>query len=195
MVNSEKGGRNDDRHITVYRFAKVERKGDAGLWRIGNISNRGIMFEVGVSPCPNEVLTITLSDGLVLRGRVVWSGDGKCGVAFEEAVNACEILRQIVEDQEANRYRPLRVPVSFPAQLLTKDGPVTISVTTLSRSGVSFTCLRDFTPDTEIFLALIDGVWREGRICWSRKGQGGLSLKLPFTVPDLESMEQFQRRV
>lgn len=194
MRTTEKGGRNDDRYITVYRFAKVERDKDAGFWRIGNLSNRGMMFEVGVSPRPNERLTITLSDEIVLRGRVVWSGDGKCGVAFDEMINACEILRQLVADREVDRYRPLRISASFPAQLLTSDGPVTVTVTDISRSGVSFTSPRDLGSGTEIFLALMDGVWREGRICWSRKGRGGLSLKLPFAVADLESIEHFGRR-
>ena len=64
--------REDSRFHTVLRVALVTRERDMGLWRVRNISNRGIMLATRVQLVPGERLTIALSDAIVVAGRVVW---------------------------------------------------------------------------------------------------------------------------
>src|SRR3546814_1678492 len=89
----------EDRYLTVHRVAKVVRQDDKGLWRVRNMSNRGMLFEVDVPVSPNERLTIILSDAIRLTGRVMWSGDGRCGIVFDEPVHIGELLRALVAEQ------------------------------------------------------------------------------------------------
>ena len=46
---------------TVLRVAQVIREHDAGLWRVRNISDRGLMLAAHVQVVPGERLTVNLS--------------------------------------------------------------------------------------------------------------------------------------
>ena len=49
--------RGADRYRTVWRIAKVMRNGDAGLWRVRNMSDRGMML----AAAPSRVSSLTNS--------------------------------------------------------------------------------------------------------------------------------------
>src|SRR3546814_19166973 len=88
--------RGGDRHCTVYRLAKVERESDAGLWRVRNISDHGMMLATTIAVDPGERLKVALSEQVMLTGKVVGAGDGRCGVAFARVLDAVDIERQSV---------------------------------------------------------------------------------------------------
>src|SRR3546814_3573115 len=89
--------RGGNRQCTVYRLARIEREGDAGLWRVRNISDHGMMLATTVAVDPGERLQIALSEQTRLTGKVVWTREGRCGVEFDEAVDAVDILRRSAE--------------------------------------------------------------------------------------------------
>src|SRR3546814_3291933 len=68
--------RDGDRYRTVWRIAKVIRNGDAGLWRVRNISDRGLMLAADVPIAVGEKLGIALSDTVAPRGEGVWAEAG-----------------------------------------------------------------------------------------------------------------------
>src|SRR3546814_4575002 len=67
--------RGGDRHCTVYRLARIEREGDAGLWRVRNISDHGMMLATTVAVDPGDRLQIALSEQTRLTGKVVRSDE------------------------------------------------------------------------------------------------------------------------
>ncbi|MBL0915246.1 MAG: PilZ domain-containing protein, partial [Sphingopyxis sp.] len=85
-IGSENDRRGGDRYRTVWRIAKVVRDGDVGLWRVRNMSDRGMMLAADVPITVGEHLEIALSDAVSVKGTVVWSEGGRCGVAFDEEV-------------------------------------------------------------------------------------------------------------
>ena len=91
--------REGGRYRTVCRIAKILRDGDAGLWRVRNISDGGMMLAADVSIAVGERLQIALSDNVVLSARVVWSDNGRCGVAFDEEVDGAAVLKQLAAEQ------------------------------------------------------------------------------------------------
>ena len=192
LIGSAAERRADQRHITVYRVAKVRRAGDTGLWRVKNMSDRGMLFESGAAVAPNEKLEIALSETVILTGWVAWSGDGKCGVAFDKPIRAAELLRELVAERETDRYRHLRIPVCFAAKLLVDGEEREIVVTSLSQFGVGITYKGDLRETALVHVALADGVWRPGNVRWVRDEAAGLCLASAFALSDLESVKKYR---
>ncbi len=127
--------RGADRYRTVWRIAKVLRNGDAGLWRVRNMSDNGMMLAADVPIAVGERLEIALSDTVTLRGAVVWSDDGRCGVAFDKEVDVADVLKQLAAEQRATGYRQPRLPVDSRALVVTDEGTGSIELVDLSQHG------------------------------------------------------------
>lgn len=183
--------REDFRHLTIYRVAKILRADDAGLWRVKNMSDRGMLLATDAAITPNEKLQIVLSETITLSGRVVWSGDGQCGVMFDQPICAGETLRQLVAERETKNYRPLRLQVRCPARLLVESDEKAIVVTSISQFGIGFAHEQELPEAARVDLALTDSRWRSGTIRWSHDGMAGLCLASPFALPELESVRSF----
>lgn len=183
--------RADERHLTVYRMAMVSRADDAGLWRVRNMSDRGMLLETDATVVPNERLEIALSENIILPGRVVWSDEGRCGIAFDESISVAAMLQQLVAEREADGYRPLRLRVRCPARLLADAVEREVIVTSISQFGVGFTHEGALPESANVHVALADGVWRGGYIRWLRDGTAGLRLVSPFALSELESVRGF----
>lgn len=184
--------RGGDRYRTVWRIAKVVRNGDAGLWRVRNISDRGMMLAAEVPIAIGEKLEIALSDTVVLRGEVVWSDGGRCGVSFDKEVDVADVLKQLAAEQRATGYRQPRLPVSTQAQAVTDDGTTRIELVDLSQNGAGFVHDGHLEVGKELDLILAGGVKRRAIVRWSRAGRGGLWLTQPLDRADLESIHRFE---
>lgn len=185
--------RGGDRYRTVWRIAKVMRNGDAGLWRVRNISDRGMMLAAEVPIAIGEKLEIALSDTVMLRGEVVWSDGGRCGVSFDKEVDVADVLKQLAAEQRATGYRQPRLPVRTQAQAVTDDGTTTsIELVDLSQNGAGFVHDGHLEVGKELDLILAGDVKRRAIVRWSRAGRGGLWLTQPLDRADLESIRRFQ---
>lgn len=192
--SSEAGGdrRGSDRYRTVWRIAKVKRDGDIGLWRVRNMSDRGMMLAADVPIAVGEVLEIALSDTVAVRGKVVWTEGGRCGVAFDEEVDVADVLKQLAAEQRASGYRQPRLPVHTQAQIVTDEGKDSIELVDLSQSGAGFVHKGHLEVGKEVELILTNDIRRKAIIRWSRGTRGGLWLTQPLDRADLESIRRFQ---
>jgi len=184
--------RGGDRYRTVWRIAKVIRNGDAGLWRVRNISDKGMMLAADVPIAVGEQLEIALSDTVVIRGEVVWSDAGRCGVSFDKEVDVADVLKQLAAEQRATGYRQPRLPVSTQAQAVTDDGTTGIELVDLSQNGAGFIHDGHLEVGKEFDLILAGDVKRRAIVRWSRAGRGGLWLTQPLDRADLESIHRFE---
>ncbi|WP_332817820.1 PilZ domain-containing protein [Sphingopyxis sp.] len=184
--------RGADRYRTVWRIAKIVRNGDAGLWRVRNISDRGMMLAADVPITVGEKLEIALSDTVVLQGEVVWSDAGRCGVEFDKAVNVADVLKQLAAEQRATGYRQPRLPVRTQAQAVTDEGTSQIELVDMSQNGAGFVHDGHLEVGKELELVLAGGVRRKAIVRWSRAGRGGLWLTQPLDRADLESIHRFE---
>lgn len=184
--------RGADRFRTVWRIAKVTRDGDAGLWRVRNMSDRGMMLAADVPVTIGEGLEIALSDTVSISGRVVWSKDGQCGVAFDGEVDVADVLKKLAAEQRSSGYRQPRLDVHTVAQVIADGGASSqIELVDLSQNGAGF--LHDGTVEVgkELDLVLAGGVRRKAVVRWSRGNRGGLWLTQPLDRADLESIHRF----
>jgi hypothetical protein len=185
--------RGGDRYRTVWRIAKVMRNGDAGLWRVRNISDRGKMLAAEVPIVFGGKLEIAPSDTVMLRGKVVWSDGGRCGVSFDKEVDVADVLKQLAAEQRATGYRQPRLQVHTKAQAVTDEGATTdIELVDLSQNGAGFVHEGHFEVGREFDLVLAGDVKRRAIVRWSRAGRGGLWLTQPLDRTDLESIRRFQ---
>ena len=185
--------REGDRYRTVWRIAKVIRNGDAGLWRVRNISDRGMMLAADVPIAVGEKLEVALSDTVVIRGEVVWSDAGRCGVSFDQEVDVAHVLKQLAAEQRATGYRQPRLSLQTKAEAVTDEGAATpIELVDLSQNGAGFVHDGHFEVGREFDLILAGGVKRRAIVRWSRGGRGGLWLTQPLDRADLESIRRFE---
>lgn len=189
---SDTDRRGGDRYRTVWRIAKVMRNGDAGLWRVRNISDKGMMLAAEVPIAIGEKLEIALSDTVVIRGEVVWSDGGRCGVSFDKEVDVADVLKQLAAEQRATGYRQPRLPVSTQAQAVTDENTTSIELVDLSQNGAGFIHDGHLEVGKELDLILAGGVKRRAIVRWSRAGRGGLWLTQPLDRADLESIRRFE---
>lgn len=184
--------RNGSRHCTVYRIAAVERTGDAGFWRVRNISDSGMMLAASVEVTPGERLQIALSDTARLTGKVVWAENGRCGVAFDAPINSAQLLKQLAAEQKTSGYRAPRLAVRSHATIVTKEGSQEVEVVNLSHQGAGLVHDGDIMVGTKLEIVLAGGIRRRGIVRWSRKGQSGVWLTAPLEQADLESIRRFE---
>lgn len=184
--------RGADRYRTVWRIAKVKRDGDFGLWRVRNISDRGMMLAADVPIAVGERLEIALSEAVTICGRVVWSEEGRCGVAFDEEVDVAGVLKQLAAEQRAGDYRQPRLPVRTQAQAVTDEGTSKIELVNLSQNGAGFVHDGHLEVGKELDLVLTGDIRRRAIVRWSRGTRGGLWLTQPLERSDLESISRFQ---
>lgn len=184
--------RGGDRYRTVWRIAKVARDGDAGLWRVRNMSNRGMMLAADVPVAVGERLEVALSDRIAVRGHVVWAKEGRCGVAFDEEVDVAHMLRRLAAEQRAGDHRQLRLPVRMAARAVMEYQTIDIELIDLSQSGAGFRHDGRIEAGREIELVLASGIRRKAIVRWSRGERGGLWLTQPLDRADLESIRRFE---
>ena len=97
-------------------LAAVKREHDMGLWRVRNISDRGIMLATRLEVTPGEPLLINLSDSICVGGRAVWWDGERCGVAFDQPIDCAATLAALVAEQKQPHYRPPRLAVRTPSR-------------------------------------------------------------------------------
>lgn len=183
--------RADHRYRTVYRVARVARGGDAGLWRVRNISDHGMMLLADVPVEAGEKVRIHLSERVALDGRIVWSERGRCGAAFDARIDSAGLLQQLARERQGRRYRPLRVPVEGRA-LATAEGVArTVRIVDLSQAGMGFAHDGDFHAGVRLTLLFEPGVERHGVVRWSADGRAWVHLATPFACAELESARRF----
>ena len=192
VAGADADRRGGDRYRTVWRIAKVTREGDVGLWRVRNMSDRGMMLAADVPVAVGEKLEIALSDAVVVRGKVVWAEGGRLGVEFDREVDVADVLKQLAAEQRASGYRQPRLPVHTRAELVTDEGTSAIELVDLSQSGAGYVHDGHLEVGKEVELVLGSGIRRKAIVRWARGTRGGLWLTQPLDRADLESIRRFQ---
>lgn len=176
---------------TVLRVARVTRADDVGLWRVRNISDRGMMLETKVKVVPGEALSIHLSDNIAVEGKIVWWDGRYCGVALDAPIDCAATLERLHTEQRSPRFRPLRLPVETRATAYCEKGLHTVKVVNLSSYGAAFEHDGCFREGMSTMLLFENGEEHRGVVRWSEGGRAGLYLTEPFPCARLESANEF----
>ena len=185
--------RNENRFRSVCRIARVTRASDSGLWRVRNISDKGMMLVTNVALAGGEPVEIALSEDTQVGGRVVWADKGLCGVAFSEPIDVVATLTSLAEQQQAESYRALRLPVEVEAIITTNTGSQAIDLVDISQNGAGFRSSVSLEMGALVDLLLPqDELRRPALVRWARGLCGGLWFTRPIPPTELESMAKWK---
>lgn len=184
-VNPER--RDSPRFHTVLRVARVIRAHDVGLWRVRNISDRGMMLATRMQVVAGERLSVNLSESVSLEGKAVWWDGERCGVAFDTPIDCAALLEGLVAERKSARYRAPRLSVATRAIAFCDKGLHTVRVYNLSHHGAAFTHDGCFRAGMAAKLHFENGEDYRGVVRWSKDGRAGLFLTEPIPSARLES--------
>jgi len=179
------------RFRTIFRVAQVTRAHDVGLWRIRNISDEGMMLLTSVRVQIGEKLSIALSDTVTIEATALWWDGERCGVRFDAPIDCAAVLESLAEEQKAQRFRPLRLPVRTRALAYCDRGLHTVQVHDLSQHGAGFSHDGCFRPGMATKLHFETGEEYRGVVRWNQDGRAGIFLVEPIPCEKLESALRF----
>lgn len=186
--------RGAERYRTICRIARVQRAEDIGLWLVRNISDEGLMLAADTPATVGETLDIALSETVLLRGTIVWAERGRYGIAFDAPIDAAAVLRGLADEQRADGYRALRLPVEVEAIIAFRDGARPIDLVDISQHGAGFRYDRVLEPGTAVDLIFPgNDLRRRALVRWSRGQRGGLWFTQKLDRTALESIALLQR--
>lgn len=174
------------RSCTLCRLARVQFRGDVGLWRVLNMSDEGMMFETRVELCPMDAVTISLSNSVTLGASVVWNDSERCGVRLNIPIDSAALLRSLAAEQQSSSFRPLRLPVDSSAIAIDETGMHPLIVKDVSINGMGVTHLDRLRRGMVTKVRFARGRERRGAVRWSDGQNAGLLLLDPFTPEELE---------
>jgi hypothetical protein len=183
--------RGSHRIHTVCRFARVIGCGDSGLWRVCNMSDRGMMLRSRLSPRQGEPLSISLSETAKLEAAVVWSDLEHIGVRFIEPVDSTALLCALATEQRSPHYRSLRLAVDRAAMAVDEAGIHAVRIRNISRHGVGIEHPDSLRRGTGVRLVFDEGAERRGVVRWADQEQAGLFLLEPFSLEEMASARLF----
>ena len=175
------------RFYTVMRVARVRREQDAGLWRVRNISDEGMMLATGVPVTPGEPLEIALSERVTINGKAAWWDGRRCGVVFDEPIDCAATLKGLVAQQRSKAFRQPRLPVETRAVICCERGLHAVRLHDLSQNGAGFTHDGCFREGMNVRLLFENGEKHRGVVRWTKGDRAGLYLYEPLTCEALES--------
>lgn len=166
---------------------KVVRGENAGLFRARNISDSGMMLDTHWRLAAGERVLVKLSEGIAIHGKVSWSEDGRCGIAFERPIDCAALLRGCAElKREDRRHGALRLETMTRATCYGENGIRPVRITDVSHHGMGLA--HDGTLAQGMLLRLIaeNGVARSGAVRWASAGRAGIRLVEPLSSQELE---------
>ena len=174
------------RILTVFRVARLKIDSDAGLCRVQNISDTGMMLVTGLEVAKGDAVMIGLSEKVILPGEVTWVEGARVGIHFSEVIDAASVLQSIA-GAPVSEQRPIRISTDTVAVAHTPHGTRKIRVLDISQQGMKISHDAGFTPGIQLKIALPNGLERRGIVRWANANIAGVKLLEPIAFQELES--------
>lgn len=172
---------------TVFFLAKVTRESDAGLFRVKNISDKGLSLIAHVGLRSGERVLVELSPSVLVGASVVWCKGDTCGLVFHEPIDSTAFLKDLFRMKREDLRSELRLPVHRKAVSYSQAGIHPVTITDVSPRGVGLKHDGSLRAGMLMKLVVESGATRSGAICWSHNGYAGAHLSEPFALDELES--------
>lgn len=180
--------RSASRIRAVFFVVRIVREGDAGLFRLQNVSDTGMLLVAHVPFDVGERVSVSILDDLTVRGTVMWYDGQKCGIRFDWPIDSAAVLREAAERRNDRRGRAMRVPATRLATSYAENGIRPVRITDVSQGGVGFKHDGTFRPGMFVKFILEGGTERSGIVRWSEEQHGGLYLIEPLNCRELQSV-------
>jgi hypothetical protein len=172
---------------TVCFDVRLNRGGHVGLYRVRNISDKGMMLDTHSELAAGERVLIELTEPFAIEGSVLWSAETRCGIEFVRPIDCAALLHaQAVRKRDDRRGGGLRLATMRLATAYAEHGIRAVRVTNASHRGMGLA--HDGSLEEGMLLKVIveNGIERSARVRWSKDGRAGVRLLEPLGCAELE---------
>lgn len=177
--------RNQQRHVTVLRVAKLHTRYSEELCLVRNISAGGLMALIYSELEIGDRLVTEFKSGRVIPGTIVWRRDGLAGVKFEAPIDAAQLLAG--ESVLASHQLPLRSPrvnLMLPARIRIGARYQVVTLVNLSQGGAMIRPQEPLEKDQKLVLMVRGLAPIAGTVRWTNDEFAGVAFDIaaPFEV-------------
>jgi hypothetical protein len=177
--------REHDRHLTIFRIAKLTAGDDESICVARNISSGGMMIEVLVPHDLGQKVRVSFAADRHLDGQVIWQEDQTIGVRFESEIDVMDVLAKSPVMPSGCVRRMPRMPVRAHARLQARSKAAPIELCDISPRGAKIKVAHSF-EEHEFVQLLIKGLeptW--GSLRWQLAGHAGIEFASVIPIPRL----------
>lgn len=161
-----------ERTLTLFIIAKLKMEGGSeGLCRVRNVSAGGLMLETRMSLDAGDRVLIEFRGNRLLRGAVVWTGDRRAGVAFDQPIAVTNLLGtgepRASRLSRARQPRGPRVLVDCPIEIQLDDGRIGARLVDISQGGARLALPLATRRDDRMILMIPGLPLKLGIVRWS----------------------------
>lgn len=180
--------RSGQRHMTVFKVARISGSNTDDLCLIRNISAHGVMVETLLPLHEGDHVTIEIRSDKHLDGTVRWSREGAAGIQFDHPINVNQTLGKDAQGRSLERARAPRFTRSAKANVRCERQLLSASISNISLSGAHV--LADYTdglhPSDHVTIT-IDGLGAiGGAIRWLDADGIGIQFDRPLPFRQFE---------
>ena len=174
---------------TVCFDVRLNRSGHVGLYRVRNISDKGMMLDTHSALEAGERVLIELTEPFAIEGSVLWAEESRCGIAFVRPIDCAALLyAQAVRKRDDRRGGALRLATMRLATAYAEHGIRAVRVTNVSHRGMGLAHDGSLADGMLLKVVVENGIERSGRVRWSRDRRAGLRLFEPLDCAELEQV-------
>jgi hypothetical protein len=128
--------RENQRHLTICRVAKLTSGDDESLCVARNISSGGMKIDVLAHFDVGQAVRVSLVDDQYLDSKIVWRRDYTIGIQFETEIDVMHALAKPPVKRNRYRRRMPRMPIRERAQLRVGLRALPVEICDISLHGV-----------------------------------------------------------
>jgi len=173
--------RQNTRHVTVLRVAKLQTVRSEELCLVRNISAGGLMAHIYSELNIGEPVTAEFKSGQSVSGRVLWRREGLAGIQFNETVNASRLLADSHDYSTSSQQpRAPRVGVDVRARVRVGAHYHSVKMCNISQSGGRISPGAQFESGQKLVLMLTGLPPIAGCVRWTNKDHAGIAFDNPI---------------
>lgn len=175
--------RQNERHVTILKVAKVVRQSGEELCVLRNLSTQGAKADVAEPYDMNEEVIVKLRLGQPIRARVVWVSGRSIGMVFCEHIDPQIVLANICADEK--RLSGPRVNILAEGNILIGNDTHEILLENLSQKGARILGGCTLHTGTGLLLELEGLGIIPAVVRWSDVGISGLAFNTVLSIWDM----------
>ena len=177
--------REHDRHLTIFRVAKLTADKVEGLCVARNVSSGGMMLDVLTHYGLGQIVRVSLAEDHHLHGRVIWQRESTIGIQFEVAIDVGGILAKPAILPCGHTRRMPRMQIRQSAEVRVGSKSLPVEIYDISQRGAKLKTDHEF-DDHDMAWLVIKGLSPAcGTIRWQLDGYAGIEFAKVIPIADL----------
>jgi hypothetical protein len=184
--------RNQPRHVTVLRVAKLSTPHSEEFCLVRNISAGGMMAHIYSQLEIGDPVRAEISSGQPIPGKIMWRREGVVGIAFDENVNPSSILSG--ETIAPTPQRAPRVGIETRARIRIGTQYRSVTLCNISQGGASISPPEPGELGEKLILMANGLPPIAGTVRWQDQEHAGIKFDVPLSFDVLAKWVPTLRR-